>query len=170
MKTIAQLKSIGGRSFQKRVGRGGDRGKTSGRGTKGQKARAGHHIRPEIRDMIKKMPKRRGYGKNRAQAVNNDIPDTTVISIAKLETLFSNGDTVTRQTLIEKGAASKKLGKFKPMKILAGTATQTLTKKLTVEGLPVSLGAKAMIEKAGGTVAPYIAPVTQKVKAAKAKK
>ncbi|HEY4495498.1 MAG TPA: uL15 family ribosomal protein, partial [Candidatus Paceibacterota bacterium] len=44
-----------------RVGRGGKRGKTSGRGTKGQKARAGHRIRPEIRDAIKKLPKRRGY-------------------------------------------------------------------------------------------------------------
>ena len=29
---------------------------TSGKGTKGQKARAGHRIRPEIRDMIKIVP------------------------------------------------------------------------------------------------------------------
>jgi large subunit ribosomal protein L15 len=42
------------------VGRGGKRGKTSGRGGKGQTARAGHKIRPEIRDLIKKLPKRRG--------------------------------------------------------------------------------------------------------------
>ena len=38
----------------KRVGRGGIRGKTSGRGTKGQKARAGHSIRPDIREKTKK--------------------------------------------------------------------------------------------------------------------
>ena len=44
-----------------KVGRGGKRGKTSGRGHKGQKSRAGRKIRPEIRDMIKKIPKKRGY-------------------------------------------------------------------------------------------------------------
>ena len=41
----------------KRVGRGGGRGKTSGRGTKGQNARAGHKKRPEIREILKKLPK-----------------------------------------------------------------------------------------------------------------
>ena len=40
-----------------RVGRGGKRGKTSGRGHKGQNARAGNSKRPEIRDIIKKVPK-----------------------------------------------------------------------------------------------------------------
>ncbi|HVY35840.1 MAG TPA: uL15 family ribosomal protein, partial [Candidatus Paceibacterota bacterium] len=49
---------------KKTVGRGSKRGKTSGRGTKGQKARAGHRIRPHIRDIIKKLPKLRGRGKN----------------------------------------------------------------------------------------------------------
>ena len=42
---------------KKIIGRGGKRGTTAGRGTKGQKARAGHRIRPEIRDTIKKIPK-----------------------------------------------------------------------------------------------------------------
>jgi len=45
-------------------GRGGTRGKTSGRGTKGQNARAGRKKRPEIRDTIKKLPKLRGRGKS----------------------------------------------------------------------------------------------------------
>ena len=44
------------------VGRGGTRGKTSGRGTKGQNARAGHKNRPELRDFIKRFPKLRGRG------------------------------------------------------------------------------------------------------------
>lgn len=49
------------RSYKKRrVGRGGKRGKTSGRGTKGQKSRAGRRIRPQIRDVMKKFPKKRG--------------------------------------------------------------------------------------------------------------
>lgn len=46
------------------VGRGGTRGKTSGRGTKGQNARAGHKNRPELRDTIKRVPKLRGRGKS----------------------------------------------------------------------------------------------------------
>src|SRR3990167_338529 len=43
------------------VGRGGKHAKTSGRGGKGQTARAGNKRRPEMRDIIKKLPKLRGY-------------------------------------------------------------------------------------------------------------
>ena len=39
------------------VGRGGKHAKTSGRGGKGQTARAGNKRRPELRDIIKKLPK-----------------------------------------------------------------------------------------------------------------
>lgn len=48
----------------RQVGRGGTRGKTAGRGTKGQNARAGRKKRPEMRDIIKRFPKLRGRGKN----------------------------------------------------------------------------------------------------------
>jgi large subunit ribosomal protein L15 len=48
----------------KQVGRGGTRGKTSGRGTKGQNARSGRKKRPEMRDIIKRLPKLRGRGKH----------------------------------------------------------------------------------------------------------
>ena len=43
------------------VGRGGKHAKTSGRGGKGQTARAGNKRRPELRDVIKRLPKNRGY-------------------------------------------------------------------------------------------------------------
>ena len=43
------------------VGRGGKHAKASGRGGKGQTARAGNKRRPELRDIIKKLPKNRGY-------------------------------------------------------------------------------------------------------------
>src|ERR1035437_4496398 len=43
------------------VGRGGKHAKTSGRGGKGQRARAGNKGRPELREIIKKLPKNRGY-------------------------------------------------------------------------------------------------------------
>jgi large subunit ribosomal protein L15 len=44
-----------------RIGRGGKRGTTSGRGQKGQKSRSGHRIRPAERDLILKLPKKRGF-------------------------------------------------------------------------------------------------------------
>ncbi|TAJ14301.1 50S ribosomal protein L15, partial [Patescibacteria group bacterium] len=53
---LNQLKRPKGLKASRRVGRGGTRGKTSGRGTKGQKARAGAKFRPEWRDIIKKIP------------------------------------------------------------------------------------------------------------------
>lgn len=43
------------------IGRGGKHAKTAGRGGKGQTARAGNKRRPELRDIIKKLPKNRGY-------------------------------------------------------------------------------------------------------------
>ncbi len=52
------------RKYTRQVGRGGKRGKTAGRGTKGQNARAGRKKRPELRDAIKRIPKLRGRGKS----------------------------------------------------------------------------------------------------------
>jgi large subunit ribosomal protein L15 len=57
----------------RQVGRGGTRGKTSGRGTKGQNARAGHKNRPELRDFIKRVPKLRGRGKNSNKSIQSKL-------------------------------------------------------------------------------------------------
>ena len=57
----------------KTVGRGGTRGKTSGRGTKGQNARAGRKKRPELRDFIKRVPKLRGRGKNSNKSIQQKL-------------------------------------------------------------------------------------------------
>ena len=51
------------------VGRGGKHAKTSGRGGKGQTARAGNKRRPELRDIIKKLPKLRGYQFNSIEKI-----------------------------------------------------------------------------------------------------
>ena len=72
----------------KLVGRGGKRSKTSGRGTKGQKARAGHKIRPAVRDVIKRLPKKRGY---RFTSVRRPV----LVSSEKLATIFKEGEQVT---------------------------------------------------------------------------
>ncbi len=58
------LKSKTKRKYARQIGRGGTRGKTAGRGTKGQNARAGRKKRPELRDIIKRVPKLRGRGKS----------------------------------------------------------------------------------------------------------
>lgn len=120
---------------KKRVGRGGKRGKTSGRGTKGQKARAGHRIRPEARDIIKKIPKRRGHGKHRAQSTNPSRVKPIIINFALIEKHFNAGETVSIATLLEKRLVRKSGGKFPKVKILGGGV---LTKKLTFEGVTMS--------------------------------
>jgi large subunit ribosomal protein L15 len=132
---------------QTRVGRGGKRGKTSGRGTKGQNARAGRKKRPELRDTIKKLPKRRGYGKNRSRTTWNARPRKSEITLGQLEKAFASGDTVTPEALAKQ--FPKQVSAGRGIKILA---TGTLTKKLTIRGCAVSAGAKSMIEKAGGTI------------------
>lgn len=120
---------------KKRVGRGGKRGKTSGRGHKGQKARSGHRIRPEIRDMIKKIPKQRGYGKHRATSVRGDTIKPSVINLGTIDTYFENGAVISPTTLFEKGLIRMRGGKLPNVKILA---TGKLTKKVTFEGVKLS--------------------------------
>ena len=58
---IHNLKRIHKNKKDRIVGRGGKHAKTAGRGGKGQTARAGNKRRPELRDIIKKLPKLRGY-------------------------------------------------------------------------------------------------------------
>jgi large subunit ribosomal protein L15 len=128
------------------VARGGKRGKTAGRGTKGQKARAGHKIRPEMRDLIKRIPKMRGRGKNSNLSIQNK---PVTLNLEALELVFSNGDTVERSTLYQNGLITMQNGKIPTVKILGNG---NLTKKLTVKGLVVSASAKEKIEKAGGAI------------------
>ena len=134
---------------KKRVGRGGLRGKTSGRGHKGQNARAGHSVRPEIRDMIKKLPKLRGHGVNRSRTVNSSVVKPTPINLNILEENFGNGDKVDPKILVSLGLVNKKKGKIPKVKILG---KGTLSKKLEISGFTISESAKAQIEKTGGSV------------------
>ena len=58
---IHNLKRIHKNKRDRIIGRGGRRGKQAGRGGKGQTARSGNKRRPELRDIIKRLPKKRGY-------------------------------------------------------------------------------------------------------------
>jgi large subunit ribosomal protein L15 len=140
---LHELKRANAHAKVQRVGRGGKRGKTAGRGTKGQKARAGHRMRPEMRDIIKKYPKLRGYKFSSVEV------KPAVVNLAALEIHFANGDTVSPATLVEKKIVRKESGKIPAIKLLA---KGTLSKKVTVEGLLMSDTAKAAVEAAGGTV------------------
>ncbi|NTV44617.1 MAG: 50S ribosomal protein L15 [Candidatus Yonathbacteria bacterium] len=132
-----------------RVGRGGKRGKTSGRGHKGQKARSGHKLRPEIRDTIKRIHKRRGYGINRARTVNSGVIKPATVNVSTLQTICEAGTVVTPTFLLEKHVVRRQKGRVPAVKILA---KGDLALKLTIEGCLVSEGAKTKIEAAGGAV------------------
>ncbi len=137
---------------KRRLGRGqsSGAGKTSGRGTKGQNARAGRKKRPEIRDFIKKLPKRRGFGKNRARGTVGSRVLPVTVSLEKINAVIVKGDIVTPAFLIEKGVVSLRGGKVPAVKILAA---ETCAAAVSVSGCMVSRGARVAIEKAGGTVA-----------------
>ena len=127
----------------RQVGRGGTRGKTSGRGGKGQTARAGNKRRPQMRDIIKKLPKQRGYAFNSYQKI------TVPISLALLEKHFESGATVSPHTLLDKKIVKRFQGVIPPVKILGKGA---LSKKLTISGCMVSAGAKTAVEAVGGSI------------------
>lgn len=132
------------------VARGGKRGKTSGRGGKGQTARAGNKRRPEWREIIKKIPKLRGRGRNSNKTVVTNLQKPEVVSLAAIEAAFNANEAITPTSLIEKGVVATWSGRIPRIKILGGSEA---TKAYKVSGCAVSETAKAAIEKAGGTVA-----------------
>ena len=143
---LNQLQRVTPRKYEKRVGRGGKRGKTSGRGTKGQKARAGHRIRPDVREQLKKLPKLRGYKQKSIQ----DKP--LVVNVASLEVAFASNDQVNPSVLLERGLIRSRRGSKKPVVKILGDGE--LTKKLNVSGCIISAPARTKIEKAGGSIIP----------------
>lgn len=140
---LYELKPKTKNKSKKRIGRGGKRGTYSGKGQKGQKSRAGHRIRPEIRDVIKRLPKKRGYNSPRGRK------KPEVINIGILDKVFKDEENVTPKSLIEKKLLRSKGGKMPKVKILGNGK---ITKKLLIEGCQVSESAKKKIEKAGGEV------------------
>ena len=126
----------------KRIGRGhgSGNGKTAGKGHKGQKARAGHGMRPGFEGgqmpLQRRIPKR-GFN-------NIFAKEVVAVNVGSLNR-FEDGAEVTVEALKEAGIL-KKTGDA--LKILANGE---LTKKLTVKADAFSEAAKAKIEAAGGT-------------------
>jgi len=114
----------------KQIGRGGTRGKTAGRGMKGQNARAGNKKRPELRDVIKKLPKLRGRGKNFLKSRHEDY---TPIKLSVLGEAFRTGETINPKTLLEKGIIETRNGRIPKVKILADKKSLSKDKNGQVE-------------------------------------
>ncbi len=147
---LHELQPKKARKVAKRIGRGGKRGKTSGKGHKGQKARAGNSTRPEMREIIKKLPKLRGHGANRARTVNAERPEIVAINVSALEAKLDAGFEVTPKTLAKAGLIAMKRKRAPKVKILGNGE---VSKKFTVKDCQVSASAKVKLEAAGGTVA-----------------
>lgn len=141
---LHQLKPRHKLKKRKRVGRGGKRGTYSGKGIKGQRARAGRKFAPVIRELIKRYPKLRGY------RVQNQGKEVAVINIKDLDKNFKDSEIVDPETLIEKKLIRRIKGKIPKVKILG---KGEITKKLVIEGCELSKSAKEKIEKTGGKLA-----------------
>jgi len=134
------LSNVGTSQNRKRVGRGigSGTGKTAGRGHKGQKSRSGGNVRLGFEGgqmpLQMRLPK---FGFS--SRVNNSLKEVNVKNIDGMEL-------VNLTTLKEKKIISKSITK---VKIFGDTQIES---KVKVEGLKVSKGARASIEKAGGSI------------------
>lgn len=133
---------------RKRLGRGpgSGTGKTSGKGHKGSKARAGHHGpgggKPHFEGgqmpLTRRLPKR-GF-------TNIFRVEHQVVRLSDLEQRMPAGAEVTRDSLIAAGLISARKG---PAKVLANG---DLSRAVTIRGIGMSAGAREKIEAAGGRV------------------
>lgn len=126
----------------KRIGRGhgSGNGKTAGKGHKGQKARAGHGMRPGFEGgqmpLQRRVPKR-GFN-------NIFAKEYAIVNVSALE-VFDDGAVVDAAALEAKGLIRCAC---MPVKVLGDGQ---LTKKLTVNAAAFSASASEKIQKAGGT-------------------
>lgn len=124
----------------RRIGRGGKRGTYSGRGIKGQKARAGAKIRPAERELLKKIPKLRGY---RFKSFRSQ---PAAVSMRVLEHRFKEGDTISPEILLKSGLISRIHGRTPRVKIIGGAPKKKFAFKdilFSRTSAPVSSGPKS---------------------------
>ncbi len=141
MKMHELAPAIGSTKESKRIGRGhgSGNGKTAGKGHKGQKARAGHGMRPGFEGgqmpLQRRVPKR-GFN-------NIFAKEWLAINVAALE-VFEDGSVVDAAALADKGIIKKA---NLPVKVLGNGK---LTKKLEVKLNAFSASAAEKINAAGG--------------------
>jgi large subunit ribosomal protein L15 len=149
---LSSLKPAQARKDRKRVGRGtgSGKGRYSGRGIKGQKARSGSH---KLRAGFEggQMPIYMRLGKQRGSTSKDAMPigpfrtSTVPVNVSSLDR-FDDGAEVTPESLVEKGLIKNTKTDVK----LLGNGE--LKKKLTVRVHAISATARTKVEEAGGTV------------------
>ena len=141
-----EIRPPSGSRKKKRIsGRGaaGRRGVTAGKGDKGQNSRSGGGVRPGFEGgqmpLYRRIP-RKGFSNHPFKKIHD------VVNIGTIDKKYTDGETVTIDTLKEKRIVKKKTVSAKIL------GTGELTKKLTVDMPHVSSQARMKIEKAGGKV------------------
>ncbi|MEY4458710.1 MAG: hypothetical protein RIS25_1303 [Actinomycetota bacterium] len=134
--------AAGSKKERTRVGRGeGSKGKTAGRGTKGQKAR--YQVKAGFMggqlDFVMRAPKLRGF-------TNPFRVEYQVVNLARLAELYPTGGDVTVADLVAKGAVRKN----EKVKVLGDG---DISVKLNVRVDKVSRSAEQKIVAAGGSIA-----------------
>ena len=132
----------GSRKSRLRVGRGGKRGTTSGRGTKGQRARSGGRNKlayKGMRHLLLQTPQLRGHA-------NKHKEKYICVNIGTLDALFDDSAHIDAKALINRGVI-RHTGRG--LKILGDGE---LKKKFEISAHKFSTAAKEKIEKAGGKV------------------
>ncbi len=136
----------GSNKRKKRVGRGmaSGKGKTSGRGTKGQKARSGGGKGPYFEGgqlpLVRRLPFRRGF-------TNIHRIEYKPVNVGRLQERFGeSGQEVTPEVLVSAGIIKRS------DKAVAVLGDGDITVALTVKAHRFSKTAKSKIEAAGGTV------------------
>ena len=147
---------VGSTHARKRGGRGtgSGHGKTSGRGTKGQKARRRGEFYPTFEGgqtrFVKRMPYRRGFRNTLFKK------RFTVVDLDVLERVDA-GSEVTLESLAAARMVKPRFAGNGPYVGLKVLGSGELTKALIVHAAKFSASAKARIEALGGTVVPLMA-------------
>jgi large subunit ribosomal protein L15 len=150
--TLSNLKPAQKRRSPKRVGRGlgSGKGRYSGRGIKGQKARSGSHtMRPGFEGgqmpIYMRLPKQRGPYSKDAMPIGPHRTQTVPVNLRDLERVFDDGAEATLEAMVEKGLIKNTRVDVKVL------GQGELTKKLAVTAHSFSASAREKIEQAGGS-------------------
>ena len=134
---------------KKRLGRGigSSKGKTSGRGHKGQKSRSGVAIKSfegGQMPLYRRLPKRGFNPINKKNLI-------AIINLSKITEIIKKQTSVTKEKINLSNLQKFKLvnKKYKKLKLLG---TGDLKQKFSIEVNAISKSAKEKIEKVGGTV------------------
>ena len=168
--SLSTLKPAQERRARKRVGRGlgSGKGRYSGRGIKGQKARAGSHkMRPGFEGgqmpVYMRLGKQRGPHSKDAMPMGPHRTETVPVNLRDLERVFETGADVTLEALVEKGLIKNTRTDVKVL------GNGELTKKLTVTAHGFSASAREKIEAAGGKANALREPVEKKKRTRRAR-